>query len=188
MVVAAAVVLLLVLRGVSEDHDVAAPAASAPPAAPAATPYAGGSAGCVHSDPTSDGCLTGPTRHALDEIDRVFGGYRRGPKIVSAGCWDEHTWNPRSDHPKGRACDFFPTRAGTFPAGAELDAGWELADWLRANAGPLRVRYVIWQGRIWQAGRGDSGGWGRRYTGGGVYDPNDATGGHYDHVHVSFQP
>ncbi|WP_219414152.1 hypothetical protein [Pseudonocardia nigra] len=179
------IVLLLLTRGVAEDQDVTAPA-PAPPA-PAAAPYTDAASGCVQPDPTSKGCLTGATRHALDEIERVFGGYRKGPKIRSAGCWDEHAWNPRSDHPKGRACDFFPTRAGTFPVGAELDAGWELANWLRTNAGALRVRYVIWQGRIWQSGHGDSGGWGRRYTGGGVYDPNDATGGHYDHVHVSFQ-
>jgi hypothetical protein len=33
----------------------------------------------------------------------------------------------------------------------------------------------------------DRDGWGRRYTGGGVYDVRTATGGHYDHVHVSFQ-
>jgi hypothetical protein len=27
----------------------------------------------------------------------------------------------------------------------------------------------------------------REYTGGGVYDPEDPTGGHYDHVHVSLK-
>ena len=44
----------------------------------------------------------------------------------------------------------------------------------------------FWQGRIWSAGSSDDGdGWGRPYTGGGVYDPEDATGGHFDHVHVS---
>lgn len=59
--------------------------------------------------------------------------------------------------------------------------GWLLADWLRTHAGPLHVRYLIWQGQYW--GRGDPT-W-SPYTGGGVYDPHDPTGGHYDHVHVS---
>ena len=31
----------------------------------------------------------------------------------------------------------------------------------------------------------DQNGWGRPYTGGGIYDPTDATGGHYDHIHLS---
>jgi hypothetical protein len=45
---------------------------------------------------------------------------------------------------------------------------------------------VIWQGRIWYRGGSDAGDeWGRPYNGGGVYDPTDATGGHFDHVHVS---
>ncbi|MDL5154439.1 hypothetical protein [Actinomycetospora termitidis] len=60
-----------------------------------------------------------------------------------------------------------------------------MATFLRENASELGVRYVIWQGRIWSRGAGDQGGWGRPYDGGGVYDPSDATGGHYDHVHVS---
>lgn len=49
------------------------------------------------------------------------------------------------------------------------------------------MKYVIWQGRFWDTSTRDNGGWGTRYTGGGVYDPGDATGGHYDHIHVSFR-
>jgi hypothetical protein len=152
----------------------------------AAVPFTGGPAGCVVPDPTTKGCLTAATAHALEQIDQQFGGYRKGPKILSAGCWDAHAWNPTSDHPKGRACDFFFGKAGTFASGAELDHGWELARWLRSNAAALRVSYVIWQGRIWQADTNrDVGGWGTKYSGGGIYDPNDATGGHFDHAHVS---
>ena len=58
-----------------------------------------------------------------------------------------------------------------------------LAEWLRANALALRVKYVIYQGKIWQTLVAGSG-W-KTYSGGGVYDPSDPTGGHYDHVHVS---
>jgi hypothetical protein len=48
---------------------------------------------------------------------------------------------------------------------------------------PLHVAYVIWQGRIWSLNR-DADGW-RPYNGGGIYDPTQPTGGHFDHVHVS---
>ncbi|MHA6632083.1 hypothetical protein ACU61A_42200 [Pseudonocardia sichuanensis] len=166
--------------------DVCAPRGGARGPAPA--PYSGPSAGCVNDDPTSSGCLTGATRHALDEVNRVFGGYRGGSLIRATGCWDPHQWNPSSDHPKGRACDFFPGTAGQFAAGDELAAGWQLADWFRAHADPLQVSYVIWQGRIWTSGSPDTAtGWGRPYSGGGVYDPDEATGGHFDHLHVSFR-
>ncbi|OLT10749.1 hypothetical protein BJF78_05570 [Pseudonocardia sp. CNS-139] len=93
-----------------------------------------------------------------------------GPVIRSAGCWDKHAWNPRSDHSRGRACDLFATSPGTFAEGSELDAGWRMADWFRSNAEPLQVRYLIWQGRYWDPRVQDQpDGWGRRYTGGGVY-------------------
>ena len=54
------------------------------------------------------------------------------------------------------------------------------------NAGALHVTYVIWQGRIWSASHPDQG-W-APYTGGGVYDPTNPTGGHYDHIHASTAP
>jgi hypothetical protein len=153
----------------------------APPA------WTGGATGCTLPDPTGDGCLTGATRHGLGALTDAFGDWSHGPMIRTAGCWDEHAWNPRSDHPRGRACDLFATTPGHFAAGEELDNGWQLAEWLRRNADSLQVKYVIWQGRYWDPGVVDSGGWGRRYTGGGVYDVRDPTGGHYDHVHVSYQ-
>lgn len=161
------------------------PAPAPPAAAPAA--WTGGATGCELTDPTGDGCLTGATRHGLEAVSARFGGWSDGPAIRSAGCWDEHAWNPRSDHPRGRACDLFPGEPGTFAEGAPLDSGWEVADWFREHAEPLRVRYLIWQGRYWDPGVEDQDGWGRRYRGGGVYDTRDATGGHYDHIHVSFR-
>ncbi|MDN5919693.1 MAG: hypothetical protein L0I76_32110 [Pseudonocardia sp.] len=155
-------------------------------AAPAA--WTGGKTSCVPPDPTrGEGCLTGATRHGLQAAELVFGGLDAGPVVQEAGCWDEHAWNPSSDHSKGRACDLFPGTAGTFPKGADLDHGWEIAHWFEANAAPLKVEYLIWQGRYWDPSvTGDGSGWGRRYTGGGVYDTKDPTGGHWDHVHVSF--
>jgi hypothetical protein len=172
----------------TEQPAPSVPAAPGPPAAAATS-----GTGCTITDPTgTGGCVTPTTAHALDQIAKAFGGYRKGPVIRSAGCWDKHAWNPSSDHPKGKGCDFFFGKAGVRAAGDELARGWQLAQWLRDNAGPLDVRYVIWQGRIWTDGHGDSGGWGKKYGGGrkkgggSVYDPEDATGGHYDHVHVSF--
>lgn len=158
-------------------------AATTPPAT--ATAYTGAGSGCTEPDPTSRGCLSPATRHALDQTLAAFGPPGPTAPIQSVGCWDEHAWNPRSDHPRGRACDLFPTRAGRFPAGEELRNGWQVANWLRANADPLNVAYIIWQGRIWTPTTPDQNGWGRPYNGGGAYDPTDATGGHYDHIHLS---
>jgi len=120
-------------------------------------------------------------------VSAAFDGWRGGPTIRSAGCWDRHAWNPQSDHPRGRACDLFATEPGRFAVGDELDGGWRVARWVRDHAEPLQVKYVIWQGRYWDPRVRDQDGWGRRYSGGGVYDVRDATGGHYDHVHVSFR-
>ncbi len=162
-----------------------------PPRTPAARldprAWTGGPTGCTLPDPTGGRCLTGATRHGLDAAAAAFDGWRDGPAIRSAGCWDRHAWNPTSDHPRGRACDLFATKAGRFADGAELADGWRVARWFRDHSGPLKVKYIIWQGRFWAPHVDDRDGWGRRYGGGGVYDVRDASGGHYDHVHVSFR-
>jgi hypothetical protein len=173
----------------------AEPPAPPPPATKAEPPaglldpraWTGGATGCTLPDPTGGRCVTGATRHGLAEVSTAFDGWKGGPVIRSAGCWDRHAWNPRSDHPEGRACDLFATRPGRFADGAELADGWRIARWFRDHARSLRVKYVIWQGRYWDPRVADQDGWGRRYSGGGVYDVRDATGGHYDHVHVSFR-
>jgi hypothetical protein len=155
---------------------------------PAPDPYRGPTGGCTEADPTGGRCLTPVTRHAYDEIIRAFGQPGPGRLIRSASCWDAHAWNPASDHPRGRACDFFPTVPGRFAQGEDLVNGWHLATWLRAHADALNISYLIWQGRFWSPATPDADGtWGQPYTGGGVYDVRDATGGHFDHVHVSFR-
>jgi len=98
-------------------------------------------------------------------------------------CWDPHAWNPTSDHPKGRACDIVFGSLGHFPKGTDKTNGDRLAEWLVANADTWGVNYVIWQGRVWSSARAQQG-W-RPYTGGGIYNPADATGGHFDHIHLS---
>lgn len=177
----------LVHRYLDHVHDGVARFGATASDAPAPTPPDDRGTGCSAPDPTGGRCLTPTTRHAYDEVLRAFGPPGPGATVRSAGCWDAHAWNPTSDHPRGRACDFFPTTAGRRPQGDELRAGWNVANWLRANASTLGVSYVIWQGRIWSPGDRDAGGWGRAYTGGGVYDATDVTGGHFDHIHLSVE-
>lgn len=142
-----------------------------------AAPWLGAAGGCTVPDPTgTGGCVTPATAWMLAQVEATFPG-------LPVSCWDAHLWNPNSDHPKGRGCDYTIGSLGSFPGPQDTAFGWSLAEWLRANAEPLRVSYLIWQGRIWSTGRSDEG-W-RAYTGGGVYDPRDPTGGHYDHIHVS---
>ena len=162
-------------------------AAAAQDCAPGSvTPFQGGGTGCVEDDPTTNGCITSTTLYAITQAASAFGGLRDGPVIRSAGCHAQRPNNPTSDHPLGKGCDFFPGEGGRFARGVEVDNGWRAAEWFRANAEALSVDYIIWQGRIWSPESPDRGGWGRAYTGGGVYDPDDAVGGHYDHIHVSF--
>jgi hypothetical protein len=142
--------------------------------------YRGGATGCTKDDPTGGKCLTGATAHGYREI------MKKWPSWGSVSCQE-----PRGDgggHPQGRACDFAPGATGKRPTPPQLSQGWALAGWLRAHASELDVEYIIWQGRIWNLNRpqDEDGGWGRKYKS-GLSDPNTITGGHYDHVHVSFQ-
>ena len=146
----------------------------------------GAASGCTEDDPTTAGCVTPTTSYALAQAEAALGGLRNGLLIRSAGCFAQRPANSTSDHPLGKGCDLFPGQGGRFANAAEVEKGWRAAGWLRTNAEALGVSYVIWQGRIWAPGDDDVNGWGRRYTGGGVYDPLDAVGGHYDHIHVSF--
>jgi hypothetical protein len=99
---------------------------------------------------------------------------------LSMSCWDAHLWNPTSDHPKGRACDLFVGADARRSAPARA-VGDRIANFAIQTAATSGLHYVIWYGQIWSARTGK---W-RPYNGGGVYDPSNATGGHYDHVHVS---
>ena len=182
--VAGTPVALILLFGAAIGTPAPAPTGIAgPPAAyptdlpPQPALFAGTSSGCTVPDPTgTGGCVTPATAWLLDQVAGAFGP-------LPTSCWDAHAWNPASDHPRGKGCDVTFGRHGTFPGADDVQRGWVLAQWLRANAAGLRVSYLIWQGRIWSTGRDDEG-W-QAYSGGGVYDPDDPTGGHYDHVHIS---
>lgn len=144
---------------------------------PAPEPFPGGGSDCTEPDPAGadEGCVTPATAWLAERLHERFD--------APMTCWSEHAWNPESDHPRGRACDLFYGPSGGFAEGEDLAEGWRAAQWLRVHAEALEVHYVIWAGRIWVADRAELG-W-RPYDGGGVYDPEDGTGGHYDHVHIS---
>ncbi len=102
-------------------------------------------------------------------------------RLGAVTCVAERSSNPTSDHPAGRGCDLmFDPRSA-----AGVSAGWLAADWLVANQAALGVKYVIFQGQIWNA-RSRPGPWTEYVsTAYGCPNPANITGCHYDHVHVS---
>ena len=153
-------------------HSLAGPLGPGTPADP--LPQGVGTGRCTISDPTgTGGCVTPRTAHLVVQIQRTFG-------TVPIWCWAPRPGNPTSDHPRGRACDITYGAIGRFPTATERAEGWAMANWLVANAAPLELAYIIWDGRIYSP----TSGW-RPYTGGGIYNPNHPTGGHFDHIHIS---
>ncbi|TQS46806.1 coiled-coil domain-containing protein [Cryptosporangium phraense] len=162
----------------ADDHPAAAgpPARKAAPkprrkptAAPRRSDGTYGSEGCSQDDPTSDGCLTPRTLHALRQTRAAgFTHY-------------VHCFRPASfgEHPKGRACDFAAAKSGFGGAatGDDRAYGNRLAAWFIANADRLGVLYVIWYRQIWLPGSG----W-RAYQSG-----SDPSAAHTNHVHLSVQ-
>ena len=124
-------------------------------------------------DPTSEGQITARTRHLYYEGMAVF------PE-TSWACYSPRPGS-KSEHPEGRACDVtFGNPIGKKPTPAQIEAGWEVTNWMKDNAEKLGVEYLIWQDKIWNINRDDEG-W-RDYTRG-----TDVTTKHLDHVHVTAQ-
>jgi soluble lytic murein transglycosylase-like protein len=116
--------------------------------------------------------ITPTTQRLLDAVVPMFG---RGYGI---GCFRNGT---DGEHPKGRACDFImASPLNTMPTPDYLAHGWEMANWLVANADTYDVYYVIWQEKIWSNSRPNEG-W-RPYT---RYPNGNLQQNHYDHIHVS---
>jgi hypothetical protein len=125
---------------------------------------------CSVKDPTTSGCLTPRTLHALQEA-------RKAGFTHYTACFRNGTWG---EHPVGRACDFAANPSGFVNApagGADKAYGDRLAAWFIANASRLAVLYVIWYRQIWLP----SSGW-RSYHGDGT-----PAGDHVNHVHLSVQ-
>ena len=195
---AAPVLTLGLLAGTfaaSTSMDLDCPPSPTPTAAAAADPGADSVGGCgmggdqgpavpfqgqdgYVDDPTTSGHITRRMLHTYNEVQRVFSDWS-----WDINCWDPHLWNPTSDHPRGRACDFTVGHLGRFPSRAQRADSWQLAHWAQGNASTVGISYIIWDGLIWSPTHAAQG-W-RRYNGAGVYNPRTPTGGHYDHVHLS---
>lgn len=129
--------------------------------------------GCSVDDPTTSGCITRSTLHALREAQRV--GFN----------WYVSCYRPgnRYEHPKGQACDF-----AAFPGGFENRSaggdnrryGDRLAAFFVRNASALGVMYIVWYCQIWQVGVG----W-HRYNSTGSSCGDAPAGDHTNHVHLS---
>jgi len=123
---------------------------------------------CSVDDPTTSGCITPRTAHALSEakadgFNHYVSCYRSGGS---------------GEHPKGRACDFAAAKNGfenVNATGSDKEYGDRLAAYFLKNADALGVMYVIWYGRIWMP----STGW-RTYS--GCCGPAET---HKNHVHLS---
>ncbi|MFG3340079.1 hypothetical protein [Glycomyces sp. NPDC048151] len=151
----------------SGGDDAVGPSASD---APAAEPFEGDSYGCSEDDPTTGGCLSPRTLHALEQAQIV--GFTRYVK-----CFRESSFG---EHGLGRACDFAaqPDGFGGDAGGDDYDYGQNLAAWFVENADALGVQYVIWYRQIWLPGTG----W-KSYSGAGG-EPNSD---HTNHVHLSIR-
>ncbi|HCT75168.1 MAG TPA: hypothetical protein DGT23_00950 [Micromonosporaceae bacterium] len=131
------------------------------------------SEGCTIDDPTTSGCVTPRTLHALSETKRL--GFN----------WYVSCYRPgdRYEHPKGRACDFAAFENGfvnSSAGGANKVYGDRLAAFYVKNAKALGVMYVVWYCQIWQYGVG----W-HRYNSTGSSCGDSPAGDHTNHVHLS---
>lgn len=106
--------------------------------------------------------LPGVRAHVLEATNEIGGRY--GVTTVF-GVGER---SGRSDHPYGLATDLM--------VGNNRSQGDAIAAYAVANASRLRIKYVIWQQRIWQNGSWSS-----------MADRGNATANHRDHVHISFR-
>ncbi|WP_199042162.1 coiled-coil domain-containing protein [Glycomyces salinus] len=153
--------------------DAVGPSASDAPAAEAVPRNSDGTLpyeGCTENDPTTSGCLTPRTLHALEQAQIVR--FNRFVSCYRGGSWGEH--------PKGRACDFSAQADGFggVAYGDDKAYGDNLAAWLVENADALGVQYVIWYKQIWMP----SSGWKSYSLAGG-----DPSSDHTNHVHLSIR-
>ncbi|GAA3346263.1 hypothetical protein GCM10020358_56620 [Amorphoplanes nipponensis] len=125
---------------------------------------------CSVNDPTTSGCITPRTLHAMQEAKKD--GFNH-----FIACFRHQN---SGEHPKGRACDWAADKGGFGgdATGASKDYGNRLANYFIANASRLGVLYVIWYRRIWLP----SSGW-KSYSGAG----GDPSSDHTNHVHLSMR-
>jgi peptidoglycan DL-endopeptidase CwlO len=124
--------------------------------------------GCTVNDPTTSGCITPRTLHALQQAKSA--GFNH-----FVGCFRHQN---SGEHPKGRACDFAADKDGFggVATGSSKTYGTNLANYFINNSSRLGVLYVIWFRRIWLP----SSGWKAYSRGNG-----DPSSDHTNHVHLS---
>jgi hypothetical protein len=128
------------------------------------------SEGCTVNDPTTSGCISPRTLHAMEEAQKDgFNHY--------VACFREQN---SGEHPKGKACDFAAEKGGFggVASGEDKVYGTRLANYFINNANALGVLYVIWFKRIWLP----SSGW-KAYSGAN----GDPSSNHTNHVHLSMR-
>jgi hypothetical protein len=125
-------------------------------------PSTGTSTGGISTAPCADGSSveSGLTAGAIAVYRAVCAAF---PEPTTYGGYDGH-----GEHADGRAIDIMTSG----------DMGYQIAEWLRANAGALGIRDIIYSQRIWTPEQA-SAGW--RY----MSDRGSTTANHYDHVHVA---
>ncbi|CAM3535934.1 hypothetical protein KIPE111705_12970 [Kibdelosporangium persicum] len=114
------------------------------------------------------------TRRLYDEIKANPAWNLRGGDAHFAGIYADR----RGEHGEGRALDYWMD----VDVPAEFTAGWELADYLRANAGPYGIQTIIWNDKAWLAGNPDAG-W-QEYDEIANCGASTKTCKHNDHVHI----
>lgn len=102
-----------------------------------------------------------PVSQNIVDIHQVVCG--NFPEITTYG-----TLRSDGEHAQGIAMDIMVSG----------DRGYEVADFLQANAAELGINYLIYSQRIWSVDRAGEG-WR------GMEDRGSTTANHYDHVHVT---
>lgn len=123
---------------------------------PAAAPKTGYSQGLSGLRPNAQNIVS-LVRARYPQIETIYGVRR----------------DPLPDHPSGRAVDLMIPNWRSNTA-----LGWQIANYMRANARSLNIEYVIYQQRIWHISR-SSAGW--RY----MADRGGNTANHMDHIHIT---
>jgi hypothetical protein len=126
-------------------------------------------------------------RYVVDQVETRFavgacGGEATGSNVGHV---------PGSDHYTGNAADCMTTTIGTISTGPARQLGDAVADWLVRYGATLRLKYVIWYGRIYDFETSRPS-W-QPYCNSGLTASQCAnptpgtvtTLQHYDHVHIS---
>ncbi|MFW6598173.1 SH3 domain-containing protein [Propionibacteriaceae bacterium Y2011] len=122
------------------------------------------------SGPVKGTGLSGLTSRTGGVLDAVHNRYPSGISWYNGVRPDS-----LPDHPSGRALDVM---LANYQSSAANKQGWEMANWLRANAGSLGIEYIIYDQRIWNVKR-NSEGW--RW----MADRGSDNANHKNHIHIT---